>query len=109
LNEGNKSVPFEIAILVGSNVEKMRFGIILILPLLTLIAYSCVNKDEQFCRCLALGEELNEASSKALAGKLNWKQAQKVRDLARRQKKECSDYHTMNGAALKDLRLDCAE
>jgi len=58
---------------------------------------------------MSLGQELNEASSKALTGELTSEQAQKVRNLIQRQKKECSQYHQLNGPELKELQSECAE
>ena len=58
---------------------------------------------------MSLGQELNEASSKALTGELTSEQAQKVRNLIQRQKKECSQYHQLNGPELKELQSGCAE
>ena len=70
---------------------------------------SCSTKDEQFCRCLELGNELNEASSKALNGVLSADQVMKIKDLKTRQKKECSSYHQLDGVKLKELQQVCSD
>lgn len=74
-----------------------------------IVVNSCTTKDEKFCRCLALGKELNEASSKAMQGELSEKQAEKVRSLAKRQKQECTAYHQLDGERLKELKNGCGE
>lgn len=89
--------------------QKMRVGYLTSLMAFSLLFSGCSTKDEQFCRCMSLGQELNEASSKALAGDLTSGQAQKVRNLIQRQKKECSQYHQLNGPELKELQSGCTE
>ena len=86
---------------------KIHFLLTAIVSLL--LSVSCSTKDEQFCRCLELGKELNQASSKALSGALSEDQAKKVKGLKSRQKKECSSYHQLDGVKLKELQQACSE
>ncbi len=86
---------------------KIHFLLTAIVSLLLFV--SCSTKDEQFCRCLELGKELNQASSKALSGALSEDQVKKVKDLKSRQKKECSSYYQLDGVKLKELQQACSD
>ena len=102
------SQELKIAILVCSICRYMKTFAFLSVTLLLVIFSSCSSKDEQFCRCLELGKELNEASSKVLDDTLSEEQAKKVKDLKARQNKECSSYHQLDGTKLKELQKACA-
>lgn len=51
---------------------------------------SCNTKDEQFCKCLKAGEELNDFSSKLFSGDITAEKAEKLKGLKEAKKKNVS-------------------
>jgi hypothetical protein len=81
----------------------------MIFPVLAIILFSCSNKDEQFCKCLQAGEQLNEYSVKLLEGDVTQEKASKLKELKSKQKEACKDYQTMKGDEMLKRKKECAE
>ena len=62
----------------------MKF-IIIITSIILLSA--CNSKDEQFCKCLKVGEELNDFSPKLFQGEMTTEKADKLKGLKEIRKK----------------------
>ncbi len=70
---------------------------------------ACSSKDEQFCKCLKAGEELNDFSSKLLSGEITSEKAEKLKSLKEVKKKECVDYQLMSGKEMLEKKASCKE
>lgn len=68
---------------------------------------SCSSKDEQFCKCMQAGEELNEYSAKMLSEEVTSEKAAKMKELKEIKKKECVDYQTMMGEEMLKKKANC--
>lgn len=68
---------------------------------------ACSSKDEQFCKCLKAGEELNKFSSTLLESEITEEKAQKMKALKSAQTKECVDYQTMKGDEMLEKKAAC--
>lgn len=81
-----------------------------IISLLFLSLMACTSgKDEQFCKCLKAGEELNEYSTKLWSEEINDEKASKLKSLKEIKRKECTNYQTMDGAEMIKRKKECAE
>lgn len=74
-----------------------------------LVLSACNSKDEQFCKCLKAGEELNDFSSKLFNGEMTSKKAQKLKGLKDAKKKECVDYQLMSGKEMLEKKATCKD
>lgn len=74
---------------------------------LTLVLFSCANKQEQFCSCLKAGEALNNYAQKILQEDLTGANVKKLRELRQMKKEACSDFETMAGDQLLQLKAAC--
>lgn len=72
-----------------------------------IILSSCNSKDEQFCKCLKAGEELNNFSSTLMNGEITTEKSLKLKELRTVKTKECEDYKTMNGPELLKRKAEC--
>jgi hypothetical protein len=72
-----------------------------------LIFSSCDSKDEQFCKCMQAGEELNAFSSALFEEEVTAEKAEKLKVLKTKQKKECADYQTMKGEEMLQRKEKC--
>ena len=70
---------------------------------------ACSSKDEQFCKCLKAGEELNDYSSKLFSGEITTEKAEKLKSLKEVKKKECVDYQMMSGKEMLEKKASCKE
>ena len=70
---------------------------------------ACSSKDEQFCKCLKAGEELNDFSSKLFSGEITSEKAEKLKSLKEVKKKECVDYQLMSGKEMLEKKASCKE
>lgn len=68
---------------------------------------ACNSKDEQFCKCMKAGEDLNEFSESLFNGEMTAEKAQKMKDLKAVQSKECIDYQTMKGPEMLKKKAEC--
>lgn len=74
-----------------------------------IVLSACSSKDEQFCKCLKAGEELNDYSSKLFSGEITTKKAEKLKGLKEVKKKECVDYQMMSGKEMLEKKASCKE
>ncbi len=70
---------------------------------------ACNSKDEQFCKCLKAGEELNDFSSKLFSAEITSEKAEKLKGLKEVKKKECVDYQMMSGKEMLEKKTSCKE
>jgi hypothetical protein len=74
---------------------------------LPIILAACSSKDEQFCKCLSAGQELNDFSAKMLTEEVTKEKANKMQQLKESKKKECVDYQTMLGDEMLKRKAEC--
>jgi len=74
-----------------------------------LVFSACNSKDEQFCKCLKAGEELNDFSSKLFNSEMTTEKAQKLKGLKDAKKKECIDYQMMSGKEMLEKKASCKD
>jgi len=79
------------------------------LIILLVLGSSCSSKDEQFCKCLKAGEELDQFSAELFTKDINNEDAKKLKELKSIQKKECANYQTMTGEEMLKLKAECEE
>jgi hypothetical protein len=79
----------------------------LLLIALPILLAACSSKDEQFCKCLNAGEELNDYSAKMLTEEVTVEKANKMQQLKAAKKKECADYQAMMGDELLKRKAEC--
>lgn len=72
-----------------------------------LLLTACNSKDEQFCKCMKAGEELNDFSSKLFQEEVTEDKAKKLKSLKDNKKKECADYQTMKGEEMLQKKEAC--
>ena len=82
----------------------MKKVLLVALPLLVI---SCSSKDEQFCKCLQAGEELNDFSAKMLTEEVTVEKANNMQQLKDVKKKECADYQAMMGDEMLKRKAEC--
>ena len=70
---------------------------------------ACSSKDEQFCKCLKAGEELNDFSAKLFSAEITSEKAEKLKGLKAVKKKECVDYQIMSGKEMLAKKTSCKE
>ena len=75
---------------------------------LSLILFSCSQKDEKFCACIKESESLNNLNQKILSGnRINSESIKKVKDQIKRKKDACKDYEYMTGPDMLKLKKSC--
>jgi hypothetical protein len=74
---------------------------------LTLVLTSCGNQQEKFCSCLNVGEELNNYAQKILQEELSSEKVKKLAALRQSKREVCSEFETMAGAELLQLKAAC--
>ena len=75
---------------------------------LSLILFSCSQKDEKFCACIDESESLNTLNQKILRGEsINSESIKKVKDQIKRKKDACKDYEYMTGPEMLELKKSC--
>ena len=75
---------------------------------LSLILFSCSQKDEKFCACIKESESLNNLNKKILSGnRINSESIKKVKDQIKRKKDACKDYEYMTGPEMLELKKSC--
>lgn len=84
---------------------------ILLVPALLIFLGACSgegdSKDEQFCRCMEVGDELNKFSSELLERQPTAEDAKKMKELREKSKKECSRYYEMSGEEMRKRKSAC--
>jgi hypothetical protein len=66
-------------------------------------------KDEQFCKCLKAGDDLNAHSVELFDGDITKEQAEKQQKLIKTKKQACENYETMKGPEMLERKKKCAE
>ena len=80
----------------------------LLLLSLSLILFSCSQKDENFCACIKESESLNTLNQKILRGdSINTESIKEVKDQINRKKDACKDYEYMIGREMLELKKSC--
>ena len=64
-------------------------------------------KDDQFCKCLQVTEELNDFSSKLFDREVTKEDVTKMVSLKEAKKKECKDYQEMSGEEMLKRKELC--
>jgi hypothetical protein len=70
---------------------------------------ACSSTDQQFCECLAVGDELNNYSAELLKGEVTKEQAEELKTIKARKKKACAAYENMGGPEMLKRKNECAE
>lgn len=65
------------------------------------------NKDDQFCKCMEVGDELNKFSAELLERQATAEDAKKIQKLRSQSKKECSRYYNMSGQEMLKKKEAC--
>jgi hypothetical protein len=69
---------------------------------------ACNQRDEAFCTCLTVGEELNEFSSDLLLkDNITSEDNQKMQALKEKKEKACKAYETMSGEEMLKKKATC--
>ena len=80
------------------------------LIIISLLLSACSsNKDEQFCRCMEVSEELNIASNEVLKGEKSGMTKEERNALKTKKDKACANYKTTPGDQLLELKKACEE
>lgn len=72
-----------------------------------LLMVSCSQKDEQFCKCLKAGDELNAFSSKLFNKNVTPKLQKEMQKLRATKTAACKNYQTMDGKKMLELKSEC--
>ena len=72
-----------------------------------LLMTSCSQKDEQFCKCLKAGDELNDFSSKLFNENVTPKLQKEMQKLRAAKTSACKNYQTMDGKKMLELKSEC--
>jgi len=80
----------------------------LLLLSLSLILFSCSQKDEKFCACIKESESLNTLNQKILSSEsINSENIKEVKDQINRKKDACKGYEYMIGPEMLELKKSC--
>jgi hypothetical protein len=81
-----------------------------VITLFTLLfLVSCSGKDEQFCTCLSVGEELNEYTQQFFEKTPSATEQDKVVEFKTAKKAACKDYQMMSGDLMRQKKAACEE
>lgn len=78
-----------------------------ILGVSLVVLSSCGGKDEKFCQCLEVSENLNTLSNDALTQEVTPKSAKKMKAMKAKKKELCADYEVMAGPEMLKLKAAC--
>ncbi len=67
----------------------------------------CSQKDEKFCECLKIGEELNAFSNEILNKGANDTSSEKLKALKKNKENACQAYQKMDGEKMIELKSQC--
>lgn len=73
------------------------------------LLFSCEQKDEKFCNCLSVGEELNDFSAELLLRDATLSDKKKMDKLKAAKKKACISFETMSGTEMLKKKEMCTE
>ena len=71
------------------------------------LLFSCSQRDNQFCECLEIGNQLNEFSSIILEEGATTETAKKLKELKSTKQKACEGYLTMDGPEMIQKKAAC--
>ena len=75
---------------------------------LSLILFSCSQRDEKFCSCIKDSDSLNTMNQKILSGEsINSESIKEVKDQIKRKKDACKEYEYMIGPEMLELKKSC--
>jgi hypothetical protein len=75
---------------------------------LSLILFSCSQRDEKFCSCIKESDSLNTMNQKILSGEsINSESIKEVKDQIKRKKDACKEYEYMIGPEMLELKKSC--
>lgn len=78
--------------------------------ILLITAVSCTNhKDEQFCKCLEVSDELNAYSAKLYDKVITPKIQKEMLELKTKKKTACKKYQKMAGKKMMELKAECSD
>jgi hypothetical protein len=71
------------------------------------LLFSCSQRDEQFCECLEIGNQLNEFSSTILTDGASLESAEKLNEIKAKKQKACEGFLTMDGPEMIRKKAAC--
>lgn len=79
------------------------------IPVLSLLIIftSCSSKDEQFCECLEIADELNKTNQKAFSENRTQADLDEIKSLQKTQTETCQKYFEMSGEEMLKMKEDC--
>ncbi len=75
--------------------------------ILTLLLSACSSKDDQFCKCMAISEEFNEAANDLLNDKKTSMTSEERMALKKKKDEACAKYVAMPGDEMLKLKAKC--
>ena len=80
------------------------------LSILVITSVSCTNhKEEQFCKCLQISDELNTYSGKLYDKVITAKIQKEMRELKEKKKVACKKYQKMACKKMMELKAECSK
>jgi hypothetical protein len=87
----------------------MKSLVIATLAYLFMLSLSACSSNTEICSCLESGKKLEKFSSELLQREATAKDLQKMKKLKSDQEKKCTDFQTMDGAKMLELKEACGE
>ncbi len=87
----------------------MKSLVIATLTYLFMLSLSACSSNTEICSCLESGKKLEKFSSELLQREATAKDLQKMKKLKSDQEKKCTDFQTMDGAKMLELKEACGE
>lgn len=78
-----------------------------LLPIAIFLVAGCSSKDEQFCKCLEAGEELNTASHEFMTKSPTEQDQQMIKKLKDEKTEACANYQEMSGEEMRSRKEAC--
>ena len=79
-----------------------------VITLFTLLfLVSCSGKDEEFCTCLSVGEELNEFTQQFFEKPFSAEEQARVHELKAAKVNACKNYQMMSGDVMRQKKEAC--
>jgi len=72
-----------------------------------LLIMGCSSKDDQFCECMTVGEELSEYGEQFMERSPTEEESKKWEELRTKQSTACVDYQEMSGDQMRQRKEDC--
>ena len=82
--------------------NKYVFGMVFFLA-------ACAAKDDQFCECLSVGEELNNETQQFFEKIPSKEDQERIKVLKEKKNSACADYQEMGGDEMRKLKQVCEE